>query len=170
MTGPTVRFARVTLHKTALRVLRCALALSVSASAKHPTIITLDPPGSVNTNSAAINPAGAIAGYFFDANNWAHGFLRARDGTFTTFDAPGAVSTLALDINPEGAIAGPYLDHGNVWHLFLRALDGTFTEFDAPGAGTGTGTAGDGDWIASSLLICFLLGALCVSSMRGSKR
>ena len=36
-----------------------------------------------------MNPEGVIAGYYYDANFAAHGFLRAKDGTITTFD-PGA--------------------------------------------------------------------------------
>ena len=52
------------------------LALSVSASAKQPTIITFDPPGSVATFAYAISPAGAITGFYIDASGVQHGFLR----------------------------------------------------------------------------------------------
>jgi hypothetical protein len=142
MTGPTARLARVTPREGALCVLLCTLALSVSASAKHPTIITFDPPGSILTEALAINPAGTIAGGYLDASNVVHGFLRVPDGTFTTFDAPGAGTgigqgTIAFSINPAGAITGYYIDGGNVPHGFLRARDGTITTFDAPDAGTG---------------------------------
>ena len=37
--------------------------LGVSASAKHPTFITFDPPGSTFTASSDINPAGEITGF-----------------------------------------------------------------------------------------------------------
>jgi len=37
-----------------------------------------------------LNPEGAIVGFFTDANNVNHAFLRASDGALTTFDAPGA--------------------------------------------------------------------------------
>ena len=51
--------------------------------AKPATYITFDPAGSVSINiqAVAINPAGAITGYYYDANQVYHGFLRARDGT-----------------------------------------------------------------------------------------
>jgi hypothetical protein len=101
---------------------------------KHPTYVTLDPPGSVFTMAHAINPAGDIVGVYSDSSNGVHGFLRARDGIFTTFDAPGAVGTNAYSINPAGAIAGFYPDSSHVVHGFLRTPDGIFTTIDAPGA------------------------------------
>jgi hypothetical protein len=106
------------------------------APKKEPTIITFDPPGSVFTLSLAINPAGAITGFYVDASNMVHGFLRAPDGTITTVDAPGAdQGTVALSVNPAGVIAGNYHDGSNVLHGFLRDRHGTFTTFDAPGRG-----------------------------------
>src|SRR5262249_6702453 len=111
------------------------------------TYTTFDAPGAVSTVPNGFNSAGAIAGYYPDANTVIHGFLRARDGTFTTFDAPGACTaqsctqpfqgTFAWNINPAGAIAGYYNDSSNVAHGYMRAPDGTITTFDAPGAGTG---------------------------------
>jgi len=127
----------------------CVVALSASASAKHPTIITVDAPGAgtglgQGTRALGINPAGAITGFTRDAGNVRHGFLRARDGAFTMFDAPGAGTgpgqgTRAYSINPGGAIAGWYSDASGVVHGYLRARDGSFTTFDVPGAG-GAGT------------------------------
>src|SRR5438874_3521166 len=108
-----------------------------------PTITTFDVPGAgtgpgQGTISFMINPAGQITGFYFDASNLRHGFLRAPDGAITTFDAPGAdQGTRSLSINPAGAVAGFYRDASFVAHGYLRTLDGTFTTFDAPGAGTG---------------------------------
>jgi hypothetical protein len=39
----------------------------------------------------SINGLGAIAGYYTDANDVNHGFVRDPHGIITTFDAPGAV-------------------------------------------------------------------------------
>jgi len=127
----------------------CALVLSVSASAKKATITTFDALGAgtaagQGTLALAINPAGVIAGFYVDASNVSHGYVRARDGAITTFDAPGAGTgasqgTRPLSINPEGAIAGDYHDGSNAIHGFLRAPDGTITTFDVAGAGTGAG-------------------------------
>jgi hypothetical protein len=61
----------------------------------------------------AVNDAGEIAGYYLDANNACHGFVRAANGAVTTIDAPGAGSvhgfgTFATSINAARAIAGVY--------------------------------------------------------------
>jgi hypothetical protein len=111
------------------------------------TFTTFDAPGAgtgVNqgTFPGNINPAGTIAGYYFDASKVFHGFLRTEDGTFTTFDAPGAgtafgqgtLTAFFSGLNPAGAITGNYRDASNVNHGYVRAPDGTFTTFDAPGS------------------------------------
>jgi hypothetical protein len=115
----------------------------------EPTITTFDAPGAgtgpgQGTLPFAINPAGPITGYYIDAGDARHGFLRTRNGSITTFDAPGAGTgpgqgTTAFSINPEGAIAGRYSDASDVFHGFLRTPDGAITTFDVPGAGTGAG-------------------------------
>ena len=83
-----------------------------------------------------------IEGYYLDAGNVFHGFVRARQGTITTFDAPGAGTgpgqgTLPESINPSGEITGFYTDSSGLSHGFLRGRDGTIITFDAPGAGNG---------------------------------
>jgi hypothetical protein len=92
--------------------------------------------------TSGINPAGAITGWYIDASNVYHGFLRAPTGSITTFDVPGAGTgsgqgTLGQSINPAGVISGYSVDSANVYHGFLRARNGTISTFDAPGAGTG---------------------------------
>ncbi len=95
------------------------------------TITTFVAPGSGCSLSAfklcsipfGINPAGTITGYYSDASNVFHGFLRTSDGTFTTFDPPGSVNTIPNAINPAGAITGWY-DDANGQHGFLRSGDG----------------------------------------------
>jgi hypothetical protein len=77
------------------------------------------------TFSAAINPAGAIAGYDNDFRSIYHGVLRGKDGTITIFEVPGAGSgfnqgTITSAITPNGVIAGYYRDSHNVDHGFLR--------------------------------------------------
>jgi hypothetical protein len=71
-----------------------------------------------------INPAGVLAGLWFDENLVAHGFRRAADGTITTIDVPGAGTgefqgTFAFSINPAGVITGWYKDANSVAHGFL---------------------------------------------------
>jgi hypothetical protein len=36
---------------------------------------TIDPPGSTGSSALSINPAGAIAGVYYDPNSVPHGFL-----------------------------------------------------------------------------------------------
>jgi hypothetical protein len=90
-----------------------------------------------------INPGGAIAGYYTDSSDVAHGFLRNPDGSFETFDAPGAGTgpgqgTFSFAISPNGEITGFYVDGTNASHGFLRDESGVITTFDVPGAGLGT--------------------------------
>jgi hypothetical protein len=100
------------------------------------TFITFDAPGTFQgTFPSSINPAGAITGYYYEANSVPHGFLRASNGTFMTFDAPGAFQGISpTSISQAGAITGYYNDANSLSHGFLRASDGTFTTFDVPGA------------------------------------
>jgi hypothetical protein len=108
--------------------------------------VAVNGPGvELGTVPNGINPAGAITGYYVDANYMNHGFLRSPDGRFTTFDAPGAVppggGTVPSGINPAGAIIGLYYDASGVAHSFLRAPDGRFTTFDPTGCPTSSPSA-----------------------------
>jgi hypothetical protein len=64
-------------------LLVCGLQLSgqqtvsgAEAEAKAATYIPFDPPGSHGTSPVAINPAGTITGYYWDAHGKTHGLLR----------------------------------------------------------------------------------------------
>jgi hypothetical protein len=77
-------------------------------------------------HNLAINPAGAITGFYFDAGDTIHGFLRSPDGTIGTIDVPGAGTGPGQGTNPfsitsGGAIAGRYADANIVsWFPALR--------------------------------------------------
>jgi hypothetical protein len=117
------------------------------------TIYMIAPPPS-------INPAGEIAGTYYDGSG-AHGFLRARDGTLTTIDVPGAYygSTEVFDINPAGVIVGDFCSPSTCYHGFLRTSDGTFSDINAnagiavainpAGAITGGALDGSGGYLRS---------------------
>ena len=107
--------------------------------------------GTMGGWAQCINPVGTIVGYFIDANNVIHGFVRDHGGVITTLEAPGAGTeagqgTFTWAINPSGAVAGTFLDSHNVYHGLVRTADGSMEVFDAPGAGTGAdqGTQGMG--------------------------
>jgi len=91
------------------------------------------------TFSYAITPDNWITGYFTDASNVAHGYLRAPDGKVTTFDVPKSVGTYVAAINAELTVVGAYVDAKGVVHGFERSFDGRIATFDAPGAGAAPG-------------------------------
>src|SRR5258707_375622 len=115
------------------------------------TYTTFDPLGSVNgTQPLAINPAGAITGFYSDVNFVAHGFVRAPNGTLTTFDFPASAATPSTGTNPyttntatcvmntaaARTVAEYYVDVSSAPRGFLRAPNGTLTTFDPPGSTT----------------------------------
>jgi hypothetical protein len=116
----------------------CLLGLSLSATAQEFFIvIPFDPPGSTYTFPSGIISGGTIVGYYQDANNVWHSFLRAPNGRFTRIDnpEPGTEGTLAYGMNPQGAITGQYADSTGRWHGFLRDPHGNFTRIDGPTSG-----------------------------------
>jgi hypothetical protein len=99
---------------------------------------SLLPPTSLLTQVEAINPAGAITGWYFPNfyTGPVHGFLRAPNGNIISFDPPAPLPPLGIfpyAINPEGMITGNYFAN-NQYHGFLRAPGGAFTTFDPPGS------------------------------------
>jgi hypothetical protein len=115
--------------------------------ARDGALTLFDPPGATcglatsNTcsSAAAINQYGVITGYWQDASNALHGYLRARDGAFITFDPPGSVLSNPAAINVEGAVTGSYFDAISFTnHGFLRTPYGTYVSFDAPGSASYT--------------------------------
>lgn len=128
----------------------------VADAAPKLRFITFDAPGAGHASgqgtgcfaytdcSVLINNWGAVTGYYLDANNVFHGFVRSPEGKFTSFEAPGADTapgdlngTSPNAINDAGVITGVYYDAQNVSHGFLRSPEGGMTTFDPPGS-TGT--------------------------------
>src|ERR1039457_1726381 len=103
-------------------VLLAMIGVAGSARASTPVLTEFDVPGAgvdvqQGTYPLGINPAGVIVGYYVDASDICHGFVRLTDGTITTFDAPGAstVETTAQAINPSGTVTGFFQDTNNVY-------------------------------------------------------
>src|SRR5262245_26453013 len=76
-----------------------------TAFSEEPTVITFGAPGAgtgpgQGTQPFAINPAGAITGFYFDTGDAIHGFLRTPDGTIGTIDVPGAGTGLGQGTSP----------------------------------------------------------------------
>lgn len=101
--------------------------------------------GSFNGTSVnSIKDLGAVAGEYWDANGFGHGFLRTPEGKFTTFDVPGAggYGTTPIALNIEGAVVGYYTDSNYLFHAFLRRPDGTFGTWVGPDACDTNGSQG----------------------------
>lgn len=95
---------------------------------KDGKITTFDAPSAAAANfegtfALSINPSGEITGYYYDANNVVHGFVRDINGTFITFDPLGSIATYPASINPSGEITGHYFDANGRSHGFLRKPD-----------------------------------------------
>ena len=127
----------------------CSVALSVTASADEPTIVTFNAPGAGTTPGVVplfqgtfpyqVNDRGYIGGNYEDGNSVLHGFLRTPDGTFITFDAPGTGTgafqgTQGFAISPNGVVVGKSIDANGATHGMLRTTEGKVIVFDAPGA------------------------------------
>src|SRR5262245_22722373 len=119
--------------RTGAVVLFALLAIAAQPSAWGQSFTTFDPPGSQGTAPGSINPAGQIAGTYFDSSFASHGFVHNNDGTIASFDVPGFLATVL--ITPQGVVVGLYFDE-NGSHIFERAASGTITtlEFPSPGA------------------------------------
>lgn len=99
------------------------------------------------TLATGVNDGGKITGYFIDAKNLRHGFLRDKFGTFLTFDVAGSGGTSPESINSSGEIVGSYEDPPEVMnndrmyssrsgavHGFVRDAEGRITRLDMPRA------------------------------------
>jgi len=89
-----------------------------------------------------LDPAGAVTGWYIDANGVNRGYLRTANAVIRKFHAPGGGTgpdqgTLVWGISQAG-ITGFYVDANGVNHGFLRT-SGTPVIFDVPGGGTGLG-------------------------------
>lgn len=110
------------------------------------SFVGIDPPGAtcgavlrLCSQPAGINQAGAITGFYVDANSAGHAYIRDPDGEYTTFDFPGAFCcTSSSAISSDGTVIGSYLDANFLEHGFIRTKDGKFTTVDVPTGVNGT--------------------------------
>lgn len=105
-------------------------------------IVKFDPPGAGTGAGQGTFPqqnlnSGVIVGYYVDAKNVAHGFIRCADGNYTIIDVPyrEVAGTQAFGINDEGTTVGWWFEANGKYHGYLRDAHGDFTTFDVPGAG-----------------------------------
>lgn len=146
----------------------CGLALGQPGS-----ITTFDAPGAgtgfrQGTTATGINSAGVITGYFVDAENFYHGFVRSPAGLFVEFSAGAGTSTLPYGINDAGAVTGYYIDTQSLAHGFVRNRAGVLTTFDAPPAGGTSGTYAFSINNAGAVAGFYFEGAVAYSFLRSA--
>jgi hypothetical protein len=107
------------------------LALTQASFAGTPRIISIDPPGSIWTIVSDINATGTAVGYFEDAVEQDHGFIRSPSGQITIYDAPGALGTQIYAINDSGEMAGAYYTIKNTTFGFLLDQFGNISTFES---------------------------------------
>lgn len=104
--------------------------------------VSFDVPGAANgTFTAGINDWATVTGYYVDAEQNYHGFVRDWVGHITSFDVPGdGGGTAATAINDAGTVTGNWCTDltFTVCPGFVRDLEGNITSFDAPGDAGGT--------------------------------
>lgn len=99
----------------------------------QPVITSFDAPGAGNgsgqgTAAGQITNDGTISGYYIDAQNVSHGFLRNAHGHIVSYDAPGAGTQngqgTQIYSHAGGLFTGFYIDSSNVIHGFVATLGG----------------------------------------------
>jgi hypothetical protein len=119
----------------------------LGASASSKSFATFDlSDATYGTFAYGVNSTGTITGFYVDANNELHAFLRDNSGNAANVDppgtAPGTLGAQALGINAGGAITGYFVDTNFLFHGFIRNGRGTFVTMDVPSAGVVYGTVG----------------------------
>jgi len=118
------------------RLLFVFLAIfSTSALAAY-SLVSIDCPGAINTDTFGINNAGTVIGNCSDETGFIFRTFEydSRKGTFVTVPpAPSADQTDATGINEKGEIVG-FLLVGDDVTGFIRSSQGTYTTFTHPGS------------------------------------
>lgn len=99
------------MKKFALYFLLVCVAHFTFAQTKTTTIVAPDAGTGAGqgTFPQAINMHGEIGGFYVDANNVTHGFLRSSATNFLEWDAPSSSSTMVSDMNWHGFETGWYV-------------------------------------------------------------
>lgn len=101
------------------------------------TLVTYAPPQAVFVDPTGINIHGITAGFYFNAQGLALGFLRYSRGDFTTVSpsAPPYNAVQLLSINDLGTVVGDETSFSALSQGFARLADGTRVLVNAPVAG-----------------------------------
>jgi hypothetical protein len=101
-------------------------------------------PGASSVVAAAINNAGAVAGFFTGGAGQAEGFVLAPGGGLSVLRFPRATATRATGINDAGEVVG-YYQLGAGTHGFTWTSARGFATVDGPGGAVSTAISGVND-------------------------
>src|SRR5580693_6486155 len=101
-------------------------------------------PGASSVVAAAINNAGAVAGFFTGRAGRTEGFVLAPGGQLSVLQFPGATATRATGINDAGEVVG-YYQLGQTMHGFTWTSARGFAIVDGPGGAVSTAISGVND-------------------------
>lgn len=140
-----------------LRVLLCFVVAGLVVSAwsqapgRTPKVTIFSAPNAgtganQGTYALGITSNGTVGGYYVDANNVNHGFIRNLVGDLTVFNIPQAGTgpgqgTLIEAMNSNGDATGWYWTADQMMHPYLRTAKGEVTLFDLPDMTWGGGAA-----------------------------
>jgi hypothetical protein len=95
--------------------------LAATLATAYYSFVLINVPNAAFVQPNAINAAGLVAGYYFDASYNSHGFIW-QNGTLQTIDYPGALQTSFTGINNHGIVSGVYTDASNNNHGFTYSI------------------------------------------------
>lgn len=107
-----------------------------------PSFISFQVPDSAGTFPSGVNDALSVTGYYMDANQQSHGFVRYASGQIISFDVLGSVTTDPVGIDAAGEVAGNYQEERGFSSGFVRSPGGEISEFNPAGSGGSTVVTG----------------------------
>jgi hypothetical protein len=131
--------AKINIRLAAAVCLLAPLFCTAQEGITHngPFFVSVEVSGSTGTYPVGINNSLSITGYYKDASQHAHGFVRNLSGRISSFDVTGSILTQPVGINNSGQIAGVYEDASGIQRGFLRSSRGVITTFN-PGGTSGS--------------------------------
>jgi hypothetical protein len=108
---------------------------ALAAKPSEPLIFSAHDNPAYVTQAFDINQAGTVVGYYYDANFYAYGFLRAADGTYTDLKDPDApTATFPRSLNDKGVVVGQSNIDGWGQGWLYNIAKGKFKPVRVPGA------------------------------------
>lgn len=104
--------------------------------------ISFQVPDSMGTFASSINDALSVTGYYVDANQHTHGFVRHANGDIISFDVTGSLGTQPVGVNAAEEVAGNYQDIHGFSRGFVRLPSGTIDTFNPGSSGGATVVTG----------------------------